>query len=189
MKLAGDRAHERVISVSTYSAGECHIVVEGRLIDDRTKEHFLISGEKRGAGRIHNLVIRLLVRVPQMLIEDIEVEMQDYPRTECLEMEKSMDCVKGLSFIKGFTANVKSMLSGAKGCTHLVHLLITMAPAVMQGYWALKAQEPLSVDLSVEEKHRISRTGKTLMNTCYVWREDGEAYRKFNDVIKKLGVK
>jgi hypothetical protein len=184
MKLSGQQSHERNISVSTYQAGEDHIVSEGRLVDDRKKDYYLYTGEKADAGFIHNLVIRLLIKSSSMVIEDVEVEMQHYPRNECIEMEKSLDCVKGLSLTKGFIANIKSMFQKDSSCTHLVHLIITMAPAIMQGYWALKAQEPFTNELSDYEKMRIIKTGESLINTCYVWRKGGPAHTTFLRMLK-----
>ncbi len=178
-----NKGHERVITMSTFTRGDNHIVVVGRLYEVRMKDYYLFTGEKKPAGPLHDLTITMLVKVPELLIEDIESAMTAVPREDCHAMADCLDRLRGMSIEQGFTLKVRSLLSGVKGCTHLTHLLITMAPAVMQGFWAVTAQKAPHErgDLSVE---RIAGVLQGLKNSCYAWREDGPALKRLKSLLK-----
>ncbi|MCP4129544.1 MAG: DUF2889 domain-containing protein [bacterium] len=186
MKRAGDMVHNRVIDISSYAADDDkHLIVEGRLLDEREKSYFLMTGEEKPAGELHNMVIRLLIHIPGMRIEDAEVEMRTVPREECLETEKIVETIKGMEIKAGFSFKIRTLFGGKEGCNHLLHLLTDMAPAVVQGVWALKAQRPVDKE-SGSDIERIEKMKRTLKNTCYVWREDGPTYTKLLDVVEEI---
>ncbi len=164
------KVHTRNISVATYSIDDDQVLVEGTLQDDRLVEYYLISSrDRRPPGVIHQMTLRILVEAPEFIIRDIEVDMPGIPREECSETGSMMESIRGLSIAPGFTNRVKKLLGGSRGCAHLVNLLLAMAPAAVQGFWTHKAQKPLSVeDFNMREK-----MSRFLINTCWVWREDG----------------
>lgn len=179
MKLAGECAHKRNIEISTYSADENHIVTRGTLRDVRMKDYYLFTGEKKDAGTLHDLSIVLLVKVPEMKIEDLEVILDTVPRNDCQFIRHSLDAVIGMSLKGGFSARVRDIAGGNMGCTHLVNLLVTMAPAVMQGYWAYYFQQKHDAAEVIE-----MQKGRGLKDSCYTWREEGEAYRKLAEYFR-----
>lgn len=176
MQLAGECAHTRNIDISTYAVDEYHIVSKGSLKDVRMKDYYLFTGEKKDAGKLHDLSIVLLIKIPEMKIEDLEVILDSVPRNDCRFIKKSLDPVIGMSLQGGFSSRVREVAGGSKGCTHLVNLIVTMAPAVMQGYWAYYFQR----------KHDAAEVigtqkGRGLKDSCYTWREEGEAYRRLSE--------
>jgi hypothetical protein len=80
-----------------------------------------------------------------------------------------LSSLKGLTITKGFTAKVKALAGGEKGCTHLVELILAMAPAVIQGFAAYRTSKPSDRDVLVAAQIFV----KTLVNTCRTWRADG----------------
>jgi hypothetical protein len=167
-KSKGKKLHSRNIEIATYDYDGQRIIVEGFLKDDRFQESHVATGEKFPGGVIHHLAIRLLVNCSNFLIEDVDIDMISVPRKVCRE---SIDClapIKGLTITKGFTSKVKKLAGGNKGCTHLVELLLAMAPAVFQGFGAHQSQKPS--DLDPDQAKMISQF---LVNTCRAWREDG----------------
>jgi hypothetical protein len=180
-KSKGKKLHTRKIEVTTYDYDGQKIIVEGRLKDDRFQDSYLITGEKFPRGAIHHMTIRLLVNCSNLLIEDVDVDMISVPREVCRETNDCLTQIKGLTITKGFTLKVKKIAGGNKGCTHLVELIQTMAPAVFQGYAAYQAQKPASLD-SNHEKMVL----QFLINTCHAWREDGPFVERFK---KKLNMK
>ena len=94
-------------------------------------------------------------------------------------MPGAIDClaaIKGLTITKGFTSKVKKMAGGNKGCTHLVELILAMAPAVFQGFGAHQSQKPSNFD-----SDHAQMIFQFLVNTCRAWREDGP----FVETLKK----
>lgn len=122
------------------------------------------------------MAIRLLVNCSNLLIEDVDVDQISVPREVCRETIDCLATIKGLTITKGFTSTVKKLAGGNKGCTHLVELILAMAPAVFQGFGAHRSQKPSNFD----SDHR-KMIFEFLVDTCRVWREDGP----FVEILKK----
>jgi len=175
-KQKGEKLHTRNIKVTTYEYDEQRIIVEGSLKDDRFQESYSTTGEKFPSGVIHHMIIRLLVNCSNLVIEDIDVDLTSVPREACRETLGCLAPIKGLIITKGFTAKVKKIAGGKKGCTHLVELILAMGPAAIQGYAAYQSRKPAAFD-PVHAKMIL----EFLTDTCHVWREDGP----FVEVFKK----
>ena len=180
-KLKGKKLHARSIEVTTYDYDEQRIIVEGFLRDDRFQESHMMTGEKLPGGVIHHMSIRLLVNCSNLLIEDVDVDLISVPREACRETIGCLAPIKGLIITKGFTLKVKKLAGGKKGCTHLVELLLAMAPAAIQGYAAYQSKKP-----AVFDPERAKIILQFLVNTCRVWRDDGHLVEKFK---KTFGMK
>jgi hypothetical protein len=176
-------AHRRAIRIETFATDGPHILVEGELHDVRTGDYFLFTGERRPGGTIHRMTARLLVNPETMVIEECELEMNQVPRPPCAELADIIGAVKGLAVTKGFSMKVRSLLGGAKGCAHVVSLLLEMGPAVLQGAWAIRSGKPLDKGM-LKDKARVDRLTGVMKNTCRVWREDGPEYRKLMEELE-----
>jgi hypothetical protein len=175
-KSKGEKLHTRNIKVTTYEYEGQRIIVEGVLKDDRFKESYSFTGEKFASGTIHHMAIRLLVNCSNLIIEDIDVNLLSVPREVCRETIDCLASIKGMTITKGFTAKVKKLAGGKKGCTHLVELILAMAPAAIQGFAAQQSSKP-----TVFDPDREKMILEFLVNTCRAWREDGpfvEMYKK-----------
>lgn len=178
---ANDRekpVHTRNIEIKTFEYDETGVLVEGRLTDNRCCTTYFLSGESRPPGVVHDMIIRLVVRGPDPTIESINVEMKNVPRQECLETKASLDAVAGMKIRSGFTEEVKAAVGGPRGCTHLVALLLTMAPAAIQGAWATMARQPLDIASYGDSALQI------LENTCLVWRSGGPAITELREKLE-----
>ena len=120
------------------------------------------------------MIIRIDVKGPDLVIEDIEVEMPTIPHDACIETPESLEPIKGMPIASGFTTKVKDLVGGVKGCCHLFALLTAMAPAAVQGAWSAMAREP--IDPEVYMPMALGR----VKNTCWVWREDGPLMQEWS---------
>ena len=166
------KIHTRSIDVAIYACEDDAVVVEGELKDHRLIDSYRSGGDVIPPGVVHNMIIRMKVRGPGLIIEDIDVEMPTLPNDGCLETRQSLEPIKGMSIVSGFTIKVKELVGGAKGCAHLVALLMAMAPAAVQGAWTAATRQPN--DSQALKTYSLKR----LKNTCYVWRSDGPAFKK-----------
>jgi len=174
------RIHNRNLDISTYATGGDAIIVEGTLLDNRFQDTYLPGGNVRPAGPVHHLIIRMLVRGPGLVIEDIDVEMPIVPRAEaCRETLDSLEPLKGMPISSGFTARVKELVGGPKGCAHLTALLLAMAPAAVQGAWAAVARQ------SVDSARLSERALDFVVDTCRVWRSDGPLVKEYTEKIHR----
>jgi hypothetical protein len=170
-----DKLHTRKINLSTYDADDNCIVIEGELIDSNLIELMRISGDiLKPGGIVHHMIIRLLVGPPGLTIKDAEAEMPHYPHEECSETRRSLEKVIGVSIESGFSENVKKILGGSNGCSHLNALLITMGSEAVQGYYTKVLRTPYK---SVHEKYKESEA-KKMKDACYVFRKDGPGYNR-----------
>ena len=173
--------------MATYPAGEGRVVVEGRLVDRRLRDYYLVTGEKREAGDIHHMVIRLLVRTDDLTIEDVELELVSVPRAECAAVRDSLAVIKGERIVRGYSDRMKELLGGVKSCAHLVTLLIAMGPAALQGIFSSRAQKPMDLASMVADPVRVKFFMNTMTNTCYVWSEDGPELKRLRDFFGSMG--
>ena len=168
-----EKIHTRRIEVATYDIGRQGVIVEGKLKDDRLQAISRPTGEHVPPGTVHHMIIRMRVSGPKLTIEDIEVEMPTVPYEECIETLTSLEPVKGMPIASGFTSNVKELVGGAKGCAHLVALLVSMASAAVQGYWTAVSRRP------TDQSDYRDRAMASIVDTCRVWRKDGPKIQKY----------
>ena len=156
--------HDREIKIRSFDLGNHLLLVEGSLIDYSKR---FIRGKRNPAETrpVHHMIVRLKVRVPEMVIEEAEATMPHRPREGCLEVLPGIGDLVGLKVTKGYSAKVKELVGGTKGCAHLASLLTAMGPAVIQGYGAAHGEEVIP----------------NLINTCYLWREDGPIVRELKE--------
>ena len=165
--LKGDRVHCRRIIIESFAARD-GIVVEGRLHDERLADTFTMTGARRPPGTIHHMVLRLHVTGPPLTVAAAEVELPGVPYEECRDTAGSLKAIVDMPITAGFTAAAKRRLGGARGCAHLTALLLAMAPAAVQGFWALKASAPVQLTTAA-----TAAMERYLIDTCHVWRRDG----------------
>jgi hypothetical protein len=166
-KTTKQKIHTRHLDIATYEGGSDSIIVEGVLTDERLTATYRPTGETRPPGRVHHMIIRMIVRGPKLTIEDIDVEMPTVPMQECRETLDSLTPLKGIPIVAGFTNRVKDLVGGTKGCAHLVALIAAMAPAAVQGAWVAmtsKPRDPATILPGAVER---------IKDTCRVWRSDG----------------
>jgi hypothetical protein len=154
----------REISIRTFDLGDHSILVKGSLIDRRLRPW--PNEVRKKPKTVHDMVIQIKVKGPEMLIEKAEATMPHHPREECLVVLPWIRNLEGLTITPGFSLKVKKAIGGTKGCAHLMSLVTAMGPSALQGYWAAYGLEEEKVTLRLQAVRNI-------INTCYLWREDG----------------
>jgi hypothetical protein len=177
LKDGMEPVHGRNIIMRNYQQGDSHIICHGRLEDRRTRDNYKFTGETMPAGIYHEMEIVLLVKVPEMLIEDVEVVLGNLPLEDCRHIVTSLEPIKGELINQGFTKSARKLVGGVTSCTHLVHLLCTMASAVFQGYWASLFQS--RPDISSEKWIKTTENLCSMLeNSCYAWRLEGKSFQE-----------
>ena len=163
-----EKIHNRNLNISSYIVDDEHILITGELKEGNLITVYERSGEPIEPNIFHHMQIQLLVKSSELKIVDIHVKIPGAPHDDiCREMENSLDEIKGLNIAPGFTSKVKKIAGGIKGCVHLTTLLLSMAPAALQGYWIFEARK----------EHRSENSefdiGEYLIDACWAWRKDG----------------
>ena len=166
--------HTREISIQTSDLGDHSILVEGRLLDHRYRP----EQERADAPElVHDMVIRLKVKGPGMLIEQAEATMPHHPREECPDVIPMIRSLEGLEIAPGYSMKVKRAIGGVKGCAHLTSLVIAMGESAVQGYWAAYEAEGRRRGLR-------EQTIRKFINTCHLWKEDGPIVRGLRESLE-----
>ena len=169
--MRGEKVHDRKITITTFQCGEKDIIVEGELIDSKPHTTYNYDRTKFLPGTIHHMIVRILIDRQSLNIKDVEVEMPGTPHENCVETINSLERVKGIKIVQGFTLKIKDMFAQGQGCAHLAELLLAMAPAAVQGHYTLTTIKPMSQEF-------LSLLPTFLADTCWVWRKEGPALRK-----------
>jgi hypothetical protein len=171
---AHQKLHTRDLRMTTYAYRQDAILLEGRLIDERYCPSYNLFGEQRPAGIIHDMIVRMIISGPKLVIEDLEAQMVTVPNPECREVLDSLLPLKGERITGGFTARVHQLVGGPSGCAHLVALSRAMASAAVQGaYAAISRQAPPG---GIFPKRSL----QSVINTCHIWRSDGPLMKKLD---------
>ncbi len=174
--------HERRIRMRTFPLEDGRLVVEGWLRDDRLIDGYHWNGQKRPAGVVHHLCIRLLVGGWPVTIMDAEAEMPQVPHDLCRTTQESVSKLKGIAIASGYSEKIRHMLGGVKGCTHLTHLIVVMGTVALHGYWTHRSRKKQPLPESLEDFQGLSN----LMNSCTLWDENGPIIQEIRSTMKNL---
>jgi hypothetical protein len=175
-RLKGEKVHTRSIRIETYSVDEERVLVEGVLEDTRFQPIFTITKQRRNAGKVHGMVVRLLLGGMPTEILEAEADMPTVPMEVCRQAIESVKNLAGMPIVYGFSKAVKERLSGPVGCNHLTSLILTMGSAAVQGMAAHRgktAPPPEAREAMLEY----------VKDSCCVWRADGDHYKNTREEI------
>ncbi|MFQ5971951.1 MAG: DUF2889 domain-containing protein [Alphaproteobacteria bacterium] len=162
--------HERHVHCHGYRRADGLWDIEGHLTDTKTYD---FENQDRGtveAGTpVHDMWIRLTID-DRFLVRDVIAVTDRGPFRVCADITPNFQRLKGLKIGPGWSRNVRRLLGGTEGCTHLVELLGPMATTAFQTIFPLRQRE-------AESKRTPGRKPR-LLNTCHVFKSDGETVRK-----------
>lgn len=162
--------HKRSIDLEVFDRGP-DLVVVGRIRDRRPWAEPDVDIEL-----VHDLELRVAIRVEDLLIIEAQALMHTFPHAECPAIESAFGSLVGLNVARGYTRQVQERLAGVKGCSHLEHLARAMGPAVFQAVASRRARAAARGEVD-DQFFEVGATPWTL-NTCHVWAEGGPAQRK-----------
>jgi len=175
-----DPVHERHLEFRTYPLEDERMIIEGWLKDERLVPGYHWNGKSRPTGAVHWMCVRLLVGGWPVTILDAEAEMPDIPHELCPTTLESVKRIVGLSIVSGYSEEVHRRLGGVQGCAHLTHLIVTMGPAALHGYWTQISRQRRPIPRSLDEFLGLPQ----LINSCKLWREDGPFMQMIQEAME-----
>jgi Protein of unknown function (DUF2889) len=153
--------HHRRLDFHGYERADGLFDIECVLLDTKGMDVPLLgTGRVVPAGEpMHRMAIRMRVN-SRLEVVDIEAASDATPYDVCPEATAALQAVVGLTVAAGWTEMVKRRLGGAKGCTHLMEMLVAMGTAAYQTVvpqTRMKGEEVAA--FSIEKK----------ANTCYAY--------------------
>jgi hypothetical protein len=161
--------HRRTIEFEAFDAGETLVVV-GKLRDSRPW-----ADGRDAVAQVHDMELRVTVRIDDMTITESVAEMHTFPHAECPAIVPAFAGLVGLSVARGYTREVQSRFGGPKGCTHLEQLARSLGPLVVQAVTSRRAR---AVNRGETENLLAAGASPWARDSCHVWAEGGVADQK-----------
>jgi Protein of unknown function (DUF2889) len=166
---AGTTVHRRTLEYEVTDDG-ADLIVVGHLRDTRPWAEGTDS-----VSLVHDMTLRVRVRVEDMTIVDARADMEAFPHSECPGIGTVFAGLAGLRIGPGFTKAVVSLVGGTKGCTHLDQLARSLGPVVVQ---AVTSSRALAMSRGAGGDLRAGNGSPWARDSCHVWAADGVAERK-----------
>lgn len=163
--------HSRRISCDGYQREDGLWDIEAELVDTRSYDLPRFFELDLPAGEVlHGMGFRITVDA-DMVIRQVEASTRHGPVPDCRDIAATYGQLVGLTIGQGFSAAIKKLFGGRRGCTHLTELLIPMATTAYQTIWRQ----------SWETVREQNETGERppLLDSCHSYRSDGEVIRVF----------
>ena len=163
--------HFRNIELRGFQREDGLFDIEGRLVDRKTYPFFRKGGDQETppGTPLHDMWIRLVVD-ENLVVRDVVAVTDASPWQICREAVAPMAAVIGERIKPGWTNMVKQRLGGAKGCTHLMELLMPLATAAFQTIHPVRTLRPDPLD----------REGRPIkIDSCYAYASGTAIVRRF----------
>lgn len=163
--------HTRQIRCQGFRRNDGLWDIEGTLIDTRSE-----AMETFGRGRIepgehlHEMWLRMTVD-NHLGVHEIEARTVHAPYPACPNFPDNFAKLVGQRIEPGWTAKVRLLLGGRRGCTHLVELLGPLATTAVQTVYAWRGESTDRMDDNV-------RPPDDFIDTCHTLAEGSEAVRR-----------
>jgi len=170
--------HQRRYRVQSYRNEDGTILLRGSVRDQKPAGLFI--AQDPDPVTVHHMVVDLVMDPNTFVITSARVVLETHPHDICKVIEPHYDKLVGLSIARGFSAKVRELFGGPRGCTHTTALLLAMAPVAVQSMFSLQSanaqadgSQPVDAPRRVTEEQR-ARALAFNINTCHVWAEEGE---------------
>ncbi len=174
------KIHTRDIQLATYPHTDSRVIVHGVLKDERYIRIFDVTGAVIEPGIIHHMDVKLLIKPDPLTIEDAKVQMIQVPMTECTTTLDTIEKLKGLEIKSGFSKNIRDIMGGKKGCTHLCQLVIVMGQEIVHGWLTQKRKDKSSIPKDLD--HFSEKN--FLIDSCRLWTRKGPKMKSLEQAIK-----
>ncbi len=170
--------HTRTVECRGYRREDGLWDIEGHIVDTKTYP-FESSwrGEMAPGSPVHDMWIRLTVD-DELVVRGVEAVTDASPFQVCPDITPNFQRLIGLSIKSGWTQQVRNLLGGVEGCTHLVELLGPVATTAFQTIYpwrerqrrALAAQGPSAQG---QAKPNQPQRRPAHLDTCHALALDG----------------
>jgi hypothetical protein len=174
-----EHIHTRSIDCRGFRRADGLWDIEGHLTDTKTyafSNHF--RGELVPGTPVHDMWLRLTVD-DRLVIHEIAAATEAAPYAVCPNVIPNFQRLKGLRIYPGFQKQVRDLLGGTEGCTHLVDLLGPVATTAYQTVFPYRARQHQEQAESARNAAAKPRRKPRLIDTCHAFASDGEVVKRY----------
>jgi hypothetical protein len=170
-EIERELVHTRQITCRAFRLKNGWLEIEATLIDEKGQEVAFRSRPPVQPGtRMHSMSLLLTVDA-DFLIRDVRAATLTAPWTMCGGTDDAYRKLVGLRIGPGFTQQMKKLVGGIEGCTHVTELLAQAANTYMQASWPDRIARQMAVADDPRQWPDQSAVG--FVNHCHAWRQDG----------------
>lgn len=164
--------HTRQVVCTGFARSDGMLEIEAAMNDTTANGTDLYFKRLTAGEVIHGM--RLIVTLDaDLVIQHVEALTDTAPTPWCADGNSAYAALKGLKVGPGFTRQVKALVGGTKGCTHLTELLGPLATTAMQTWFAVRRETAMKTlhegDGPIPMPH--------VVNTCQAYRAEGQAIK------------
>lgn len=165
--------HQRSYDCQAFDEGDGRMRVRGRLTDTKPQGLCLADGQPL---TIHDMVVDLIITVPDFTIVAVEATMDVRPYELCTDILGDYQQLVGLSIARGYSRRIRELFGGPGGCSHIGALLQALGPVAIQASWSVATLHDDPADRVSAGGDREARDRRMRMNvdTCHVWADGGQ---------------
>lgn len=174
--VAREHLHTRQVDCRGYLRADGLWDIEGHLTDVKTYAFdTAFRGDVPTGEPVHEMWVRLTVD-DRMVIHDIEAVTDKSPFPICPAVAPNFVRLKGLRISPGFLSEVRKLLGGTQGCTHLVELMGPLATTAFQTIYPYRERQK-----RLQGADTTLKPGRKppLLDSCHAFAGDSEVVKKF----------
>lgn len=168
--------HTRQITCRAFRLKNGWLEIEATLTDEKGQ---LVAFRSRPpvqpGAHMHSMALTLTID-SDYLIQDVRASTLVAPWAMCGGTDDAYRKLIGLRIGPGFSRQVKKLLGGIEGCTHVTELVAQAANTYMQASWPDRIARQMTVASDPRQWPDKSTLG--FVNHCHAWRADGETIRQ-----------
>ena len=163
--------HTRQVTCKGYLREDDLWDIEGHITDTKPYrfENVDRGGHIEADEPLHDMWVRLTIN-DQMVIQDVEAVTDLSPYNYCHSIAPEYKKLIGLSLGLGWNKQVRTLMKGKLGCTHLTELMGPMATTAFQTIFSGRNEGKKSKES--HENGVSDNDGALLLNTCHSYASD-----------------
>lgn len=168
--------HTRGITCKAYLRADGLWDVEGHLVDEKSYGYDSeVRGRVEAGAPVHDMWLRLTVD-EGFVLREVEAVMDANPFRGCPDITPNFARLAGLRIARGWQREVRKVLGGVQGCTHLLEMLGPLATTAFQ---AIGPHNRRRAGEDPEGASDNEAAKKFIVNSCHGWSDRGEAVKRW----------
>ncbi len=161
--------HHRNISMRGYKRDDGLFDIEGHLHDSKEIDFNLATGVRYAGDSIHSMWLRITINATLTIVDaEASTDAMPYPG-QCNRITPEYKKLIGLSIRPGFTNQVRNLLGGIHGCTHITELVSTLATTAFQTIAGQGLQPSTSKPFQLDRCHALRTDGPSVAQYYPQW--------------------
>lgn len=161
--------HTRNIVMRGYRRADGCFDIEGHLIDTKTYDRDSAGITCRAGEPVHEMWLRITVN-PELVIVDAEAQSDAVPYPgQCNTITPAYRRLIGMSLRPGFAKEVRTLLGGICGCTHLTELIGSVATTAFQTLSGQTRPVPGRRPFQLDGCHALATGGEVVARYYPEW--------------------